>query len=224
MASGSGGCGARLPGWLVVVLVVIVVRSCGIDPEGARADDRRHHGDHLDLPRRPLPASVPLGTREDSTWPKAYTEDERRSLIQQVEAELDGQQRTECRIYPWARPARSMMVYARDDVTGGEGWINLAEDEFPPQGMWAVAEFAHGALSFHDGSRLYVSSNDEPFALPPIMRYDTSGDDLFPRVSVLPIDRFHAAIEEYILTGQRPAAVDWTEINRGDLPRLDPRW
>jgi hypothetical protein len=180
------------------------------------------------FPRRPLPHSVPLGTREDSAWPKAYTDDERRGLIQHVKAELDGRQRAECRMYSWDRPCRSMMVYAHDDLTGGQGWINLAEDEFPPQSMWAVAEFGHGALSFsdqHEGqSRLYVSSNDEPFPLPPIMRYDTSGDDLFPRVSVLPIDQFHTAIEEYILAGQRPTSVDWTQIKRSDLPQLDPRW
>jgi Immunity protein Imm1 len=182
----------------------------------------------LVFPGWPLPESVSLGTREDSAWPKACTDDERRALIQEIKTELDGRQRAECRIYSWDRPCRSMMVYAHDDVTGGEGWINLAEDEFPPQGMWAVAEFGHGALSFHDEhdehSRLYVSANDEPFPMPPIIRYDTSGDDLFPRVAVLSIDRFHAAIEEYILTGQQPASVDWLEIKRSDLPQLDPRW
>ena len=38
------------------------------------------------------------------------------------------------------------------------------------------------------------------------------------------VDQFHAAIEEYILTGQRPANLGWTEIQQSDLPRLDPRW
>ena len=176
------------------------------------------------FPDRPLPESVPLGTREDVAWPKAYTDEQRRDLIREIQSELDGQQRRGCRIYSWDRPCRSMMVYQHDEFTGGDAWISLGEQEFPPQGMWAFAEFGHGALSFYDHSRLYVSSNDEPFSDPPIMRYDTSDDSLFPRISVLPLEQFHAAIEQYILTGQRPTIVGWTQIQQGDLPRLDPRW
>jgi immunity protein Imm1 of predicted polymorphic toxin system len=180
------------------------------------------------FPDRPLPESVPLGTSEDVAWPKAYNDEERRDLVREIRSELDGHQRRVCRIYSWDRPCRSMMVYEHDDLTGGYAWISLGEQEFPPQGMWAVAEFGHGALSFYDQEggrfRLYVSSNDVPFSSPPIMRHDTSDDSLFPRVSVLPLGQFHATIEQYILSGQRPGNVGWIEVEQGDLPRLDPRW
>lgn len=180
------------------------------------------------FPDRSLPESVPLGTREDITWSFAYTDDERRALVEEIKTELAGDQHRECSIYSWDRPCRSMMEYTYDEVTGGNVWMNVGENEFPLQGLTAVAEYGHGALAFHvehdGGSRFYVSSHRDPFPAPPIIRYDTGGDSLFPRRAVLPLDAVHAAIEEYILTGQRPANVDWIEIKRSDLPQLDPRW
>jgi len=121
-----------------------------------------------------------------------------------------------------------MMEYTHDELTGGNVWMNVGENEFPPQGLTAVVEYGHGALGRYveqdGGSRFYVSSNRDPFPSPPVIRYDTGGDSLFPRRSVLSLDQIHAAIEEYILTGQRPASVDWEEVKRSDLPQLDPRW
>jgi hypothetical protein len=180
------------------------------------------------FPGRPLPESVPPGTREDVAWSFAYTDDERRALINEIKAEFADQHRSECNIYAWDRPCRSMMEYTYDELTGGNVWTNVGTSEFPPRGLTAVAEYGHGALVFyveHDGGfRFYVSSNRDPFPSPPIIRYDTGEDSLFPRRSVVPLDQVHAAVEEYILTGQRPAAVDWAEIGRSDLPQLDPRW
>ena len=177
---------------------------------------------------RRLPESVPLGTREDIAWSFAYTDDQRRALFEEIKTELGGDQRRECGIYSWDRPCRSMMEYTHDELTGGNVWMNVGANEFPPQGLTAVAEYRHGALTFHvehnGGSRFYVSSNRDPFPSPPVIRYDTSGDSLFPRRAVLPLGQVHTAIEEYILTGQRPASVDWMEIKRSDLPQLDPRW
>ena len=36
------------------------------------------------FPDRALPESIPLGTREDIAWSFAYTDDERRALIDQI--------------------------------------------------------------------------------------------------------------------------------------------
>jgi len=125
----------------------------------------------------PLPESVPLGTREDITWSFAYTDDERRALVDEIKAELTGQQRRECDIYSWDRPCRSLLEYTHDELTGGNVWMNVGTNEFPPQGLTAVAEYGHGALAFHfehdSGSRFYVSSNRDPFPSPPVIRYDT---------------------------------------------------
>jgi hypothetical protein len=177
---------------------------------------------------RPLPESVSLGTREDAAWSFAYTDEQRRILIEEIKTELAGHERQECAVYSWDRPCQSMMEYTRDDLTGGNVWMNVGVAEFPPQGLTAVAEHGHGALVFHverdGGSRLYFSDNHDPFPSPPVIRYDTGGGSLFPRRSVFSLGRVHTAVEEYVLTGRRPVSVGWTEIRRSDLPRLDPRW
>lgn len=58
----------------------------------------------------------------------------------------------------------------------------------------------------------------------PILRYDLSGNALFTRVSVLPLARVHALVEEYIFTGERPTSIEWQQIEWQQMPRLDPRW
>jgi hypothetical protein len=181
---------------------------------------------------RQPPDSVPVGTTRDIAWPKAYNDDERRSLLREIQAELDGQKRRECAIYTWDRPCRSNGHFERDEDSGFGLWIYDDDpkfpQQFPPQGMWAVAEFGYGALSFWEKRNgkpvLYVSSNDEPFQEPPILRYDTDSMSLFPRVSVVPLELLHVTVEEYIFAGQRPTKVNWMEIERQDLPELDPRW
>ena len=184
------------------------------------------------FPDRQMPAGVPYRRRGDVIWPKAYSDQERRILIEEIRAELDGRRRGECSVYAWDRPCRSTMVCGPLQVRGvpdTAAWFNSAEDEFPPQGMAAVAEFGYGALSFWDitesGKRIFwLSENDEPFNSPPLIRYDLCGCDLFTCTSVLPLDLFHAVIEEFIMTGLRPTCIDCREIRREDLPQLDPRW
>ena len=76
---------------------------------------------------RPFPERVPLGTREDVAWAFAYTDEQRRILIEEIKTVLAGHERQECAIYSWDRPCRSMMEYIRDDLTGGNTAIEGGE-------------------------------------------------------------------------------------------------
>jgi hypothetical protein len=120
----------------------------------------------------------------------ARTPHQRRDLVDMLV--LPDQEQTEAWFGIQGQPKRWM----RAGYAGTFG-AALFVDETTPHG----ADWAWAALA------------PEPLATPPTIYYDPDGVTIFPLATVMPLERVHDVILEWVHTAQRPTSVDWMPIN-----------
>lgn len=110
------------------------------------------------------------------------------------------------------------------EVTVFAGQVPVLDDDYPPEYEYVVVSYCgqFGVLRYSDPDHpaytrtIQAAVNPAPPAEPPSIFYDSHNQDpdlTYPAWAVWPVEEIKRLLRAYLLTGTRPASVNWRTIN-----------